>query len=65
MLVVHPALIRASWSPDGSQGRGIKNVAPNDLVAPRYCRFSETNLGEKVHFFNCDVTEFGVARIQP
>ena len=44
------ALIQASSSPDSSEGRGKKNLAPNDPVAPRYGRLGETDLGEKSHF---------------
>ena len=48
--VAHLAKIQASSSPDSSRGRGKKNLAPNDPVAPRYGRLSETDLGEKSHF---------------
>ena len=53
--------------PDNSQGCGKKILAANGPVAPRYSRLSETDLGEKSHFFNCGRYRnffFGGARIQ-
>ena len=48
--VAYLARVQAASSPDSSRGRGKKNLALNDPVAPRYGFFSETNLGEKSHF---------------
>ena len=52
-LVARLAQIQAMLPLAGSKGRGKKNLAPNDLVAPRYGRGRETDFGKKVHFFNC------------
>ena len=58
--VAHPAPAQASSSPDSSRGRGKKNLAPNDPVAPRYGRLGETDLGEKSHF--SDRGRYGIWR---
>ena len=58
--VAHVAQIQASSSPDSSWGRGKKNLAPNDPVAPRYGRLGETDLGEKSHF--SDRGRYGIWR---
>ena len=48
----YPAPSSSTLTSGQLPGSREKNLALHDPVAPRYGRLSETDLGEKVHFFN-------------